>query len=451
MTYRRFATRLCRHLPISLAVLAILGACRGGDPSTSPPGELRIIITLTDRVDLTSFVIQDKQSRRSRIAKALTEKANATQPPFRALLQQKGGREMVFLPIINGIAVTVRSELIPELLQLPGVESIALDSQQTAPPVTSGVPDVPGWNLAAIHAPELWKLGFKGAGVVVANLDTGVDLAHADLTARWRGGADSWFDPFRRSTAPYDPIGHGTQTMGIIVGGDASGAPIGVAPEAQWIAAKIYDDKGNTTASVIHQAFQWLLDPDGNPDTPDAPDVVNASWGIGNANGCDLTFQRDLEALKAAEILVVFAAGNSGPQPLSSMSPANSAFSAGAIGSASEIASASSRGPSACTGGLFPDLVAPGVNVQTADVSLAGVPQYQFFSGTSYAAPHLAGAAALLYAAAPGLTVGALEEALRASAKDVGPPGPDDASGYGLVDVCAAYAAVKGLQGCNGH
>jgi bacillopeptidase F len=100
---------------------------------------------------------------------------------------------------------------------------------------------------------------------------------------------------------------------------------------------------------------------------------------------------------------------------------------------------------------LFPDLVAPGVNVQTADVSLAGVPQYQSFSGTSYAAPHLAGAAALLYAAAPGLTVGALEEALRASAKDVGPPGPDDASGYGLVDVCAAYAAVKGLQGCNGH
>jgi subtilisin family serine protease len=232
--------------------------------------------------------------------------------------------------------------------------------------------------------------------------------------------------------------------MGLLAGGDTSGAPIGVAPEATWIAAKIYDDRGTTTVSVVHQAFQWLLDPDGDPSTADAPDVVSLSFGDGVADACDPTFQPDLEALRAAGILAVVAAGTGGPAPGSSMSPANApgAFSAGAVDRTLAVAGFSSRGPSACTGATFPSLVAPGVDVPTTDVSLAGLPQYTVVSGTSFAAPQVAGAAALLWGALPNPTVDAVEAALRAAAVDLGPAGPDPGFGLGLVDVYGAWLAA---------
>ena len=85
-----------------------------------------------------------------------------------------------------------------------------------------------------------------------------------------------------------------------------------MAPGARFIAARVFNDSGVSTDSAVHLAFQWLLDPDGNPATDDAPDVVNASWGALLAT-CDREFEPDLQALRAAHILPVFAAGNSGP------------------------------------------------------------------------------------------------------------------------------------------
>jgi subtilisin family serine protease len=162
-------------------------------------------------------------------------------------------------------------------------------------------------------------------------------------------------------------------------------------------------------------------------------------------NGCDTTFQSDFEALRAAGIVVVFAAGNSGPNPATSVSPANNGdgFAAGAVDDAGAIADFSSRGASACDGGIFPDLVAPGVNVLTSSLSLGGVPQYTYVEGTSFAAPHVAAVAALLVGALRPLAVADVEETLRATAHDLGAAGPDDAFGYGLVDAAAAYAALS--------
>jgi subtilisin family serine protease len=176
-------------------------------------------------------------------------------------------------------------------------------------------------------------LGYRGQGIVVANLDTGVDGSHPDLAPKWRGGTNSWFDPYNQHpTIPTDlaggSSGHGTRTMGIMVGGEHNGTGFGVAPEAQWIAAKVFKDDGTGTTAGFHASFQWLLNPDGNPTTPDAPDVVNNSWTYGNPNSCNLEFQPDLQALRAAGILPIFAAGNSGfgsttnPAP-TSHSPAN--------------------------------------------------------------------------------------------------------------------------------
>jgi subtilisin family serine protease len=401
------------------------------------------VVTLSSAPALGPAAGAALATRRALVARAVLGGSGALRSLV-AWLEAHGGTDIVPLPIAGAVAVTLSVTLIPEVAALPGVVRVAPDAPITAPVGTAGAPAAPGWNLAAIRAPAVWALGHHGAGVVVAVMDTGVDVRHPDLGPRWRGGPGGWFDPFLGTTAPYDAIGHGTQAMGILAGGATRGAAVGVAPEAAWIAAKIYDDRGATTVSVVHRAFQWLLDPDGDPSTADAPDVVSVSWGDGVAGQCDPTFQRDLDALRAAGILVVLAAGNSGPAPGSSMSPANApgALSVGAVDAARTAAPFSSRGPSACGGDPFPSLVAPGVDVPTTDVSLAGVPVYTTVSGTSFAAPHVAGAAALLWGALVTPGPEAVAAALRSSAVDLGPPGPDPTYGAGLVDALGALTAA---------
>lgn len=255
---------------------------------------------------------------------------------------------------------------------------------------------------------------------------------------RWRGGSNSWFDPYSQHSTPVDLSGHGTWTTGIMVGGDAGGTSIGVAPDAQWIAVKIFNDQGSSTITAIHQGFQWLLDPDGDPNTADAPQVVNNSWTYANP-GCYLDFEPDLQALRAAGILPVFAAGNGGPFSNTSYSPSNnpSALAVSAIDNNSQIYGYSSRGPSTCGGstGPFPDLVAPGVDILTT--GLYGT--YNTDSGTSFAAPHVAGGLALLLSAYPNLDAGMQEQAVIQSAVDLGEVGPDDVFGYGRLDLLSAF------------
>jgi len=269
-------------------------------------------------------------------------------------------------------------------------------------------------------------------------MDSGVDVSHPDLSSRWRGGSNSWYDPYGQHATPADTSGHGTWTTGIMVGGDAGGTSIGVAPGAQWVAVKIFNDQGGSTATAIHQGFQWLLDPDGNPNTADAPQVVNNSWTFANP-GCNLDFEQDLESLRAAGILPVFAAGNGGPYSNSSYSPSNnpSAFAVGAVDNNDQVYAYSSRGPSTCGGstGPFPELVAPGVNVRTTD--RYGL--YTNATGTSLAAPHVAGGLALLLSAYPDLDSGMQEQSLINSAVDLGASGPDDVYGYGRLDLYSAF------------
>jgi serine protease AprX len=411
-----------------------------------PQDEITIIATLTDRVTPRLYERADRSQRDTRLVEALRQKAAATQATHRVFLHNNGARQFRELWVINGFAVTARASVIRQLASRPGIELIRLDSTLEAPVTTSGSAAPPEWNLNAVRAPELWSLGFTGSGVVVANMDTGVDVHHPDLSAKWRGGENSWYDPHNEHPTPYDASGHGTQTMGIMIGGAAGGTAIGVAPDATWIAAKLYNDAGVARYSDIHLAFQWLLDPDGDLATLDAPDVVNASWGLtGTAGQCITEFSTDIEVLKAAGIAVAIAAGNDGPAPLTSLSPANNppGFAAGAVDAELAIASFSSRGPSACDGTVYPELVAPGVNINTADLSFGGLPLYAVVSGTSYAAPHVAGAMALLAGAFPSASVAQLEAALTGSAHDLGVAGEDNSYGYGLADVEAAYRQLS--------
>jgi serine protease AprX len=420
-----------------------------------PQEEIPVVVTLADKVDLKfskELRHGDRSHRRSSIINDLKNKAKNTQGPLKAILKSRKTKGIKDLWIINGVAVTLRADLIPEIAALPEVETVQLDSVVQAPVTAYGTAPLPEWNLDMIGAPELWNLGYTGQGVVLATMDTGVDIKHPDLETKWRGGTNSWYDPNGQHVAPADLNGHGTQIMGIMVGGDAGGTAIGVAPDAQWIAAKIYNDAGTTTYSVIHQAFQWLLDPDGNPDTDDAPDVVNISWDTGTVNSCNAEFEPDVQALKAAGIVLAMAAGNSGPYSSTSTSPANypESFAVGSLDQSQRIAFTSSRGPASCDAGVFPELIAPGVNVKTSDLTYGGVflNSYAYVSGTSFSAPHVAGTMALLLSAFPTTTVTELESALKASAFDLGAAGPDNNFGYGLVDALEAYNLLFFSQHC---
>lgn len=409
-----------------------------------PDDEVAVIVTLTDQVDVKKIKDTDRSKRSNKIIAALKSRGDSTQTSLKIFLKSKKARRMISFWIFNGMAATVRADAVAGLAGQPAVAEVRLDETLTMADPVPSVSAQPQWNLSAIRSPELWAAGFTGTGVVIASVDTGVDIAHPDVAGKWRGGSNSWYDPNGQHLTPYDYSGHGTQTVGIMVGGEASGTAIGVAPGAQWIAAKIFNDSGTALFSNIHLVYQWLLDPDGNPLTSDAPDIVNNSWGLSdNVDSCIPEFQADLEALKAAGIAVVFAAGNAGPSGYSSISPANypSSVAVGSVDASLAVAYTSSRGPSACDGGLFPQLVAPGVNIKTTGLTFGGVfpNSYTQVSGTSFAAPHVAGSMALLLSAFPQISVTDLETALTQSALPLDPSTPNNDSGYGLVDVAEAY------------
>ena len=385
-------------------IMALAGAALL--PAPAPAAGMQALIVHLDPVPAPA---RDVPARA--VAGQLERDGRRAQAPLLAELAtlQRAGhvRHVRSLWIAGAVAVSADATAIGILRARPDVRSIERDSVLALQPADA-VTGEPG--VASAGAPELWSHGIDGRGVTVAALDTGVDLTHAALAGRYRGGADSWFDPYGQHSAPVDLDGHGTEVMGVMVAGDG----MGMAPGARFIAARVFDDSGVSTDSAVHMAFQWLLDPDGNPATDDAPDVVNASWGA-QLDTCDTSFEPDLQALRAAHILPVFAAGNAGQVAGSDTSPGNlpEAFAVGATATATTIASFSSIGPSRCGGGQFPALVAPGTGIRSTGrfgLDSTGL------AGTSFSAPHAAGALALLLQVAPQLT--ADQQATRAIVKD---------------------------------
>ncbi|MFO7594352.1 MAG: S8 family serine peptidase, partial [Pseudomonadota bacterium] len=313
-------------------------------------GDVAFIVQFSDRLDLQSLPANGK-GRGIPLAEliiSLQRQADSSQQNAVNLLKKGNARRIIQLWSINALAATAKPEVVQELAALPEVEAIKLDATFNAPSPEPAASTIPEWNIDAVNVPALWSEGLTGLGTVVAAMDTGADVQHPDLADNWRGGTNSWYDPNGEHATPYDAGGHGTQSLSVAVGGDAGGSAIGVAPGAQWIAVKIFNDAGVASLSGIHQGFQWLLDPDGDPMTLDAPDVVNNSWGFPSTAGeCYTEFSQDIEVLKAAGIAVVFAAGNEGQNGSASPADNPEAFAVGAVDSSNNVASFSSRGPSA--------------------------------------------------------------------------------------------------------
>lgn len=292
--------------------------------SPAPDGEIPVIVTFRGGVE--PMALRDEAgTRQPRLASLLKERAASSQKAARDFLRSRNVADIKDLNIINGLAFTASVDTLRELAARADVVAMSYDEvlypPEIVPALTAGPAES---NISLIKAPELWSLGYAGQGIVVATMDTGVDATHPDLASRWRGGNNSWFDPNGEHLTPIDLDGHGTSAMGVILGGDDDGSYIGVAPEARWIAVKIFNDAGAASTSAILDGFNWLLDPDDDPATDDAPHVVNNSWGFEAPNICDesVTFLRQAVALlKAAGIAVLFPAGNLVSDSLSEEAP----------------------------------------------------------------------------------------------------------------------------------
>lgn len=413
----------------------------------SPGDPVDVIIRCVDPLDPGSMPLQ-------KLVPALKNKANACEKSLGNALTNTAVEPHETLWIVNGIAATVPVAALNGLVHRAGVDVVYLNETVELPSaaVLTGAPGNPPmtyWNIGEIRASDLWGLGYYGTGTVVATMDTGVDALHADIGPKWRGGENSWYDPNGEHDSPYDASGHGTGVMGLLVGGNAGGFDIGVAPDAQWIAVKIFDDQNQSDLAKIHQGFQWLLDPNGDQDPADAPNIVNSSWVLqGTEGACLGEFAADIATLKAAGIAVVFSAGNSGHKSDTSMEPANdpAVMSVGATDPYRNVLRTSSRGPSACDGGVYPKIAAPGKDVLTAGLTTNGANpvNYAFSTGTSFAAPHVAGAMAVLKGAYPGRSMDEIEAAIRMGAFDMGATGEDNDTGAGLVDMVEAFLLLEG-------
>jgi subtilisin family serine protease len=304
--------------------------------------------------------------------------------------------------------------------------------------------------LTAINVQPAWDLGYTGTGRLVCTFDSGADGDHPTLAARWRGiqsGSSwdqAWRDPYGGTTYPYDSAFHGTHVLGIITAQPTSGEAVGVAPDAQWMSAGALI---GWNATAIISCYQWAADPDGNPSTLwDVPDVINNSWGT--SDDCSSLFWAAIDLVEAAGIVNVISVDNSGPAAGSVNSPESRAtgpyvnFGVGNVDSHTPgypISSSSGRGPSPCDGtSIKPNVVAPGTDIRS---TLPGG-GFGSMTGTSQAAPYVSGAAALLRQLNPELTVEQVKMVLAATATDLGPSGPDNAYGWGMINVGAAVNYV---------
>ncbi len=413
----------------------------------------------------------DPLARRQIMVNALRQTANQSQAGVLQFLNTPaaGVSAQSALPagninplwIVNAVAATGPLETVLALAARSDVAIVRLDKQvQIDRPALSRfsrnrelIPhqQTAEWGISKIRADLVRNaLQIDGAGVVVANIDTGVDWLHPDLQTRYRGYAGpgktpnhtgNWFDATGQgATYPADTNGHGTHTMGTMVGQNG----IGVAPGAQWIAARAFN--GNSALnSWLHAAFQWVLAPNGNPAL--APDVVNNSWG--SSYSASEEFKTDIQHLLDAGILPVFSAGNDGPGSGTVGSPGSlpEALAVGATDSSDAIASFSSRGPSPWSE-IKPEVSAPGKNVRS---TLPGG-AYGTLSGTSMAAPHVSGLAALLFQADSSLRGDAarLESVLKSTAVRLGSAIPNNDYGWGRVDAYSAVMAVAGAGTLSG-
>jgi serine protease AprX len=462
-------------------------------------GEVEILILLRRQADLSGADTLPTKAEKGRYVYEALWAAAETQRGLRSTLVAKGIEHQSFY-IVNAIKVRADSALVTSLAarqdvakilpnpRIQGVPPHLPESSSEAPLNTRETEGIEA-NLIRVNADDVWALGYTGQGIVVGGQDTGYDWDHPALKAQYRGWDETiadhdynWHDAIHEdnpgspgindcgfdSPEPCDDHGHGTHTMGIMVGDDGGTHQIGMAPGAKWIGCRNMEEAWGTPATYM-ECFEFFLAPYPVDETPAvgnpslAPHVVNNSWSCPPTEGCDpaaiALLEASVAALRQAGILVVVSAGNYGPSCGSVRYPPAIYPQSTSVGNfdhrTDQVHTSSSRGPVTYGDATYtkPDLSAPGVSINSSLPN--GI--YGTNTGTSMAAPHVAGAVALLLSAAPGYSghVDGIEYLLLNSAEPMtttegcGGDGPDDVPnnswGWGILD--ALHAVISATAG----
>jgi len=353
--------------------------------------------------------------------------------------------------VINAIKVTAPKSFFEEIQNRSDIYKIETNWKITLPdPVTQStnnsstqelqnsktqelktVPAATQANLTQINVDDIWTNyrvngnQILGSGINVAVFDTGIDYNHPLLT----GKITAQYDFAEKDADAFDDTsGHGTHVAGIIAASDG----IGIAPSANLLIARVFDDSNNGEIAWLANASQWAINNNAK--------VVNMSLGDENA-GANESMRSIVDSLNNMGIIVAAAIGNKGSGTGTTTSPGNcpNAIGVGAVNNNNAIASFSSRGPISWDGSSYtkPDIVAPGVSIYSTKPAWSS--NYGTYDGTSQATPHIAGVIALILEANPNLGSSSVKQILKNTVDDLGDTGEDNVYGAGVIN---AYNAI---------
>ncbi len=421
-------------------------------------GWVKVIVVMNQVPDYNRLLKMDK----SDVADYLRTFCARSQENLVQFLSTKssGVRNVTRYWVFNGMILDARKDVVEDLLKRDDVMEVDIaadgylidkcpsDFRVEAEPQNG---KYVFWNIRKIKADSVWMQGYTGAGVIIGSIDTGVDTSHPALQGKWAG---YWFDGISHNAAPYDDDGHGTHTMGTMVGGDGDGSfgyDIGVAYDARYVAAKACGPSG-CPATALFNSFQWYVSL--VSDSGVNVVAVNNSWG--SPNSTSTGYWESVMSLRSVGIVPVFAVGNDGPGSGTAGTPGNypTVIGVGATDRNDNIASFSSRGPAPhqypwsdttywpipTWNYIKPDISAPGVSI-TSSVPGGG---YASYDGTSMATPHITGVVALMYSKNPNLTFDQVYSILTSTADQPAGGGsyPNNNYGWGRVNALAAVNAV---------
>jgi subtilisin family serine protease len=432
--------------------------------------------------------------RRRAVVKVLKEFSSRDQKHLLRFLREQAREEKTrkirSLWISNTVSAEVKKELVGNLSRIEGIRSIGWDGERNfllgterdSPPRTASIE----WNISLINAPAVWAQGYTGQGVVVGNLDTGVNYNHDDLQDHiWtnpgeipsnsidddvNGYIDDvyGYDFVNRDGDPLDDHGHGTHTAGTIAGDGTAGDTTGVAPDAEIMIMKILNSGGFGTFSDILEGIGYAVD--------NGAQVMSLSIAGSLVLPDDRAlFRNAFNNAHTVEVISAIAAGNFGsslPPPFNIGTPGDtpppwlhpeqtlpgglsSAVTVGATDAIDNIAGFSSRGPASWElvppwndypyipemGLIDPDVCAPGVCVTSLD-AFDNNGYVSCWDGTSMATPHVAGLMALILQKNPALSLAEIDSLIETTAVDLGIPGKDNTFGTGRIDALAAIDAT---------